>query len=297
MIEDRKKSIRNVLIFISVALAVTWVILLLYGIFVQKGKETQLRIIKGHEYSFSIKKQIDDDLESILYEKEQISKNAKRSKIAIFVSNLGTNKTITDKAMSIHENVTLGFMPYNLYNNPQYADAIKSGFEIYLYMPFETNDFNNNDPGQFPILVKNGIYTNLKIIRNLTRNFMGYAGIYGSQRENLSFQQDSFEPIIKYMLERNKLIFLGRVKNDNHHNYFSKYQNIINSDIILDEEPDQDRINENLKKLVSLSKTRGYAIAYVTTYPVTLDILQKWVPRFNALGIDIVTISNILTSK
>lgn len=316
-----KRNLKQTLIITSGVLGSLWLLLLFFGIFFESYKEFNIAKEAGQIFDVKLSKNSDqpynkpiDMQNNIAQSQEQaLVNNTKqndkqttdkspaahdaakggKAKISIVITNLGTNKIITEHALELSNKFSLGFLPYTTTLKNKFDQAIKNGFEVYLYLPFEPQNYPDNDPGPFPILASAEPKKNIEIIKNMISSFPGIKGVYGSFRENLSHQQQAFDPILNYFSNENYNIFLGKNFIENKPIYLNKYKNIVNANIIIDLVPDSESIKQNLEQLVNYAKANNSAVGYVITYPVTLSILKEWLPTLEKLDVELVPLSAI----
>jgi polysaccharide deacetylase 2 family uncharacterized protein YibQ len=216
---------------------------------------------------------------------------AEKPQIAIILTNLGMNQKITDLALSLPEEVSLGFVPYSSSAKLFIDKAKELHHEIFIYLPFESKnpmDF----PGQMPILLSLSDEENLNRLSNLLKPFEGCDGVYANHKEIFTSNITKSYPIIEELKKRNLMLFLGNIENTKS---FTGERGIvpISTDIILDQDPHIASIKNNLDKLVELARKKNYAVAYAEGYPVTIYTLKAWLPSLEKKGISLVPVSQI----
>lgn len=214
-------------------------------------------------------------------------------KITIIVTNLGINKTITEKSLKLPTSITLGFLPYTFNLKPLFQQSIDSGYNVLIYLPFEPKNYPTNDPGPNGILFENTAEKNLNIVKAMIANFPGAKGIYGNVRETFTSKKDSFSPILEYLLGQNLIVLLGRGLGNDSDKYLNSTINVMDPDIIIDLIPNKDAIERSLTDLVNHAKKTGHAIGYVNTYPIAIDTLIDWISKHDNVDCKIVPISQI----
>lgn len=219
--------------------------------------------------------------------------NAILPKISIIVTNLGINKTITEKAVKLPKSITLGFLPYTFNLKPLFQQSIDNGYDVLIYLPFEPKNYPTNDPGPNGILFENTAEKNLNIVKAMIASFPGARGIYGNVRETFTSKKDSFAPILEYLLGQNFIVLLGRGIGNDSDKYLGSTINVMDPDIIIDLIPNKEAIERSLTDLVNHAKKTGHAIGYVNTYPLTIDTLMEWISRHDNVDCQIVPISQI----
>lgn len=331
MAENNKKKLKNFLYISTIILFTILVLLLGYGIFFEVPITTNLEKKNGQLHIVDITKPIENDYasfeeqedldkgvkelteENINYENEksitenleesnnnQQSKNEEKyrfrskPKISLIVTNLGTNKDLTERALELPSNINLGFSAYTTSLKPLFHEALKKSFELYVYLPFEPRDYPLSDPGPYAILSSNSYEKNIKIIQGILSEFKGIKGVYGNYREVFTKNKLSFMPLLTDFKKNNLKIVLGRNIDEDSPNYLQSFENVISADIIVDLVPDEETIRHNLSNLVSIAKSKGYALGYFNTYPVSLKALKSWLNTIDKDKVDIVPISELI---
>ena len=318
MTEIKKKLLKKSLSIAIICLAVLWIGLFFYGVLAEvkitaKREEGLAQmvsvdittpsavVVRSNE---NIKKKVEDDelsqqisnitntVKETDKSEEQVHKD--KAKLSIIVTNLGTNKSLTQQALSLPKNITLGFSPYTTALREYYQQAIKSGFDVLIYMPFEPVDYPMSDPGPYAILEENLPQKNVSIIRNMITAFAGAKGIYGNYKEALSINEKAFAPIIELITQKNMYILLGRNFSNDPSKYLQNYKNIVEGDVVIDMVPDGSAIKHSLNNLLALAKSKKTAVGYINTYPITLTVLSEWLASFNDKDVEIVPISSLI---
>lgn len=224
---------------------------------------------------------------------QQISKSVK-PKISILVTNLGTNKEITQNALELNKGFTLGFSAFTTSLKNYFTQAIDSKFDVFIYLPFEPKDYPISDPGPYALLKSHSFLKNLNVMKTILTEFNGCKGVYGNTREIFTSDEDSFAPIFKAINDRNLSVIIGNPSQIEHNSFIKEYKNYLNTDIIIDAIADENFIKNNLKKLELLALEKGNATGFVNTYPVTLKILSEWQKTLNDKGIELVPATKLI---
>ncbi|MDX1924662.1 MAG: divergent polysaccharide deacetylase family protein, partial [Rickettsiaceae bacterium] len=285
---------------------------------VQSGEEVAEDPKKAKEAFLALQKKNNEALENIVNQsespanqtaqlagssevvKKQETKNEQKpaateknppAKIAILISNLGTNKILTDSALTLPKEFTLGFSSFTEALRPSFDEAIKSNREVMIYFPFQPKDYPLSVAGPFEILEKFTAEQNLETVKKILSLFPGIVGAYGNDREAFTSKKDQILPIVDY-LGQNQLRLLVSRNIDPKESFFLDRAVII-CDVVIDSSPTPESIKSALDKLVNIAKKKGYAVGFTNTYPVTLKILSGWVKTINQAEIKIVPITQI----
>jgi polysaccharide deacetylase 2 family uncharacterized protein YibQ len=216
--------------------------------------------------------------------------------IVVIIKGLGLSSSTTEDALDLPKEVTLGLSPYS----PSIVDwaekAKKKGHEFIINIPMETNDYSVNDPGPYALITKQDKeenITRLKMLLSLTKD---YQAVYSEKEEIFTHAINSVKPILESLKDQGKYFIYGGGYAD-----FSLIQvaegmayPIVVNDILLDDEISSDGINKKLSELEGTAKTRGYAVLMAHPYPITIRMLQRWLPETEKRGFRVAPISVLL---
>ena len=309
MKENKKALLKKTLIILSITLGIFWLSLVLYGMLIERPVSVNLEKSMGqiHIVDLSVpfdkkiiqeeKKQ--EELNSAIKELTKTEEPAKiqnpetkaNPKIALIVTNLGTNKSLTEEALKLPKNISLGFSAYTSNLKNLYDEAVNSGKDVFIYLPFELKDYPINDPGLYAILSSTPSEKNIETIKSIISNFSGIKGVYAHHLESLSLKADAFDPILEFISEKKITLLLGRdISNDPSRSY----DKLIGANLIIDDIADEKTINQNLNKLIDIAKTNGHAVGYLKTYPISIKLLSTWLSNISNAGVEIVPVSEII---
>lgn len=239
----------------------------------------------------------DDEDDKKIQEKNKSRPAGQKSKLTILVTNLGTSKELTESAINLNKNFTLGFSAFTTSLKRYFIQALDRRFEVFIYLPFEPKDYPISDPGPYAMLTRYETLKNLNIMKSILSEFNGSKGVYGNTREIFTSNKEAFLPLLKSIDDRNMSIIIGNTSQKGHNSFMQEYKNFINADIIIDMIADENVIKNNLKKLELLALERGDAVGYVNTYPITLKILAEWQKTLEEKGIELTPATKLIKSR
>lgn len=308
MKENSKALLKKTLIFLSFFLGVILIITLAYGIFIERTIAINIEKSNGQIKIIDLdlkmdqkeiqeekkKEELDQAIKEVTKKDSTHPENELQTpKVAIIVTNLGTNKNITEAALSLPQKITLGFSAYTTDLKIFFNKAISVGYDVLVYLPFAPQDYPISDPGPYAILSTNLPEKNISITRAILDSFPGASGIYGDYRESLSSNQQVFTPILDFLASRDMMVVLGRTTAGDTSNYLANKPNVFGSDIVIDIIPDAMAIKHSLSNLVATAKKNGHAIGYMNTYPISLKTLTSWLASPESGEVEIVPLSKI----
>lgn len=216
--------------------------------------------------------------------------------IVIILKGLGLSASTTEHALELSENVTLGFSPYAPALEDWALKAKEKGHEIILNIPMETKDYNINDPGPYALLTsasKDDNNTRLKQILSLMK---GYEAVYSEKEEKFTKSVKSVKEFLSSLKGQGKYFVYGGGYAE-----FSLIQvadslqyPILVNDILLDDVISEKGINKKLREIESRARERGYVVVMANPYPITIRMLERWLPQVEARGLQIAPISLLL---
>lgn len=135
---------------------------------------------------------------------------------------------------------------------------------------------------------------NLSKLENLLNKLKDNSFIYSSKDEVFTNNEESAELLIS-ALKRSKILYLSAKTDTASVIYKIAEKNsfdIVKNDVILDEVISKESISKNLFKLEEIAKTKGHAVAVASAYPLTIDLLSKWLLTLEERGIKIMSIGD-----
>lgn len=216
-----------------------------------------------------------------------------KPKISIVVTNLGLNRRSTELALTLPAQCALGFLPYTQSLKPLLHKAQGKGHEVYLYLPLQTSKALDN-PGKYALMNNLTPEENEVRLNVILNSQSRYDGVYSSYKEVFTDDMRA-SPVIFDQLDNKNLIFiLGKGLARGVPGHISSHDNVIPTNIIIDEEPDKDSIRNQLEELIRVAKTDGIALGYAQGFTLTIEMIRDWIPMLNKKGIQLVPVSELL---
>lgn len=216
--------------------------------------------------------------------------------VVVIVKGLGLSASTTETALELPPEITLGFSPYSPFIQNWAQRALADGHEIILNIPMETRDYKVDDPGPYALLTSSSKDDNITRLKMLLSLVDGYRAIYSEKGEMFTQSIGSVKPILSTLKEQNTYFIYGGGYAD-----FSLIQvadglnyPLLVSDVIIDEEITSEGINEKLATVEKIAKEKGYAVAMAHPYPISVRMLERWLPRAEKNGIKVVPVSLLL---
>ncbi len=205
----------------------------------------------------------------------------KRPRIAIIVTGLGLKADLTGAALKgLPGAVTLAFSAYapGLYSWTEEARA--AGHETLVELPMAGRDTAHQDPGPKALRASLSVDTNRERLHWSLSRFAGYVGVIGARRTALVPGTAAFTPVVDDILGRG-LIYVQPRPTPATVQPASARTDLAHVDLWLDTKLDPDAIDRRMRLAEALARGRGWVIAAVGAYPMTVNAVRRWALALN----------------
>lgn len=220
-----------------------------------------------------------------------------RPRIALAVMDMGLSERATEAAISsLPPSVSLVVNPYAQNLDDWQKQAHAAGHEIWLKVPLEMRAVDSDAAGPSALRLASSIQQNEQTMDWILSRAMGYAGIVSNEEHAFRDENLSSQPLITEAAARGlAFVEVNPVKEG-----FARGQAIQlgvpygSSKAWLDEDPDADAIVRKLQELELAARKEGTAIGMMRPYPVSYQVVLKWLDTLEDKGIDITPLSAAL---
>jgi polysaccharide deacetylase 2 family uncharacterized protein YibQ len=228
-----------------------------------------------------------------------VKERGERPKIAIIVDDLGLDKDSIDKLVEMPAVLNFAVLPSLPYSKYAAEMAHKNGWDVILHLPMEPKEssgYTASEAGDGALLV--GLPKD-EILAKLEKNLSSLPHIKGVNNHMGSKFTENGE-LMELVLKRIKskgLFFVDSRTSPNTTGYqIAKKLGVKTAqrDFFLDNASrNQDYIRSQIRKLVNISKKKGYAIGICHPYPSTVEVLSQIIPEMKK-EVDIVPVSGVV---
>lgn len=217
------------------------------------------------------------------------------ARMVIVLDDWGYNKKNVNALFSLGQPVTIAILPNLPYSRSIAIDAEKNNIEVILHLPLEAHDSKKRPE-------KGTIFTNMakkEVLERLQSALDSVPGLKGvSNHQGSKATED--EKLMKLLLEQFKkrsLYFLDSLVTNN-----SVCRNLAavvgikyaERSVFLDNENDIEYIKGQLRQLIERAKHSKTAVGIGHDRPLTLRAIKEMLPEFQAGGIRLVYLSEIV---
>ncbi len=224
--------------------------------------------------------------------------NVRKAKIAILLTNLGLGKNVTEFAMQLPKEIAFGFSPYTNSLKILMSKAKDTGHEIFIELPLETDKYPLDDVGPLGILTSLDKGENSSRLQSILLAFPNINGVYSLPNERFTDNLVSVEPILDILARHRLLLLYGKsTPNISLTQLVSQKKiPIVSCDIYIDLSTEYDQIKQKLEKLEEISRSKGIALGYINSYPITMNALLDWIKNLNYNEVELVLVSEALSN-
>ena len=241
------------------------------------------------------KDEINEEVKVLLTDKTSLELANLGPTATIIISDLGLNSAQLKEAMSLPNNFTLGFSPYNDNVVEDIIKASSSGFESLIYLPMQPANYSFNDPGPYALLDNLPAADNVSRLESVLSKSDKLVGLYLSEDEVFTNSKENCNLILKTLKGRGKALLYSDIESSKPLNSIAIQDNnfdVLRIDISLDSELSEEELLNKLYYLEELARSRKKTVGIARAYPLTLKVLREW--SENLVDIKLVPVSRAI---
>ncbi|GIW46990.1 MAG: hypothetical protein KatS3mg078_0867 [Deltaproteobacteria bacterium] len=216
-------------------------------------------------------------IDSVFQQKD----NRIKPQVAIIVDDLGLEKEPVDRIIGISKKLSLAVLPYLPYSRYTAEVAHKRGVDVLLHLPMEPKEssgYMGVDAGDGVLLV--GL-SKQEILSKLYRNLESVPyikGVNNHMGSKFTENGELMEVVLREIKARG-LFFIDSRTSPNTTGYQLARKLKVKTaqrDLFLDDpRRDEEYVRDQIRKLILISKEKGYAIGICHPYPATIKVLSE----------------------
>ena len=220
-----------------------------------------------------------------------------RPQIAIVIDDFGSVYKQAKDFLKIKVPITFSILPFRRHSREIAKLVHEKGFEVMLHLPMEPYGYPSIKPGEGALLlsmtddqirrVTNRCLDDLDCCISGVNNHMGSAFTENKSKMRIVLQE----------IKKRHLFFLDSLTSPHSTAYKTATSLHIPAgrrDIFLDVKQTREFVSGQLKKLISIARRKGKAIAIGHPYTVTLEVLKDRLPEINKTQARIVPVSELI---
>lgn len=227
--------------------------------------------------------------------------NGKQPAIAIFIEGLGLREEALQQTIeTLPPQIGLVFTPYTQRLDIIMESVRQKGFEVYLSLPMEPNNYPQNDPGIRALMKKNTTQQNMDALYWILGRSSGYVGVVTLLGDAFTEQAWRIDPVLQELGQRG--VLFADASSDTGRQTTAPRATQHNTAYVpvrarLDAVPTKQAILDILKTAAAASKQGQRVTLIASPYPVTLTTLTEWFASEEAAEIMLVPPSAFASIK
>jgi polysaccharide deacetylase 2 family uncharacterized protein YibQ len=225
-----------------------------------------------------------------------INEDDKKPKVSLLIAGVGLSASSTVAVLKLPAKVAIGVSPYAEDTELLAKKFTDLRHEIIINLPMEPSNYPVDDAGPYALLTSLSDKDNLERLDFLLSLINNASGCYSIDNERFTINENSLKPILEEISKKDILYVYGGDTGNNTVNQLAGVLNfpIINSDSIIDKVITEEAIYNELNLLIKKAKKYGYAVAIANPYPLTINILEKWLANLDSQGVELVGLKDIV---
>ena len=219
-----------------------------------------------------------------------------KGRIGLIIDDFGyRNDDVSDGFLNLNANITFAVIPGHRYSTSFSKKAIEDGFEVIVHMPME-NTGKTYGEEEFVLMTNMDSETIERRIRNAIKQIPTAVGLNNHQGSKASADQKVMSNVARVLKEKNLFFIDSRTTVETIGEMTMELFGVPTArrNIFLDNEDDEDKILEQLNKLIKRSERVGFAIGIGHVKPKTLNVLKKHIPILKKEGYKFDFVSTML---
>ncbi len=232
-----------------------------------------------------------------LVQAEQIRDEVRRPRIAIVLDDLGLDEKVTRRAIALPRAVTLSFLPYGRASQGLAEEALSRGHEIMVHIPMEPE--GDADPGPGALYVHQSTDEIARGLAAQLDRFPGAVGFNNHMGSRFTADVRALLPVMREARARGLLFLDSRTSANTLAARVAEAAGArtLSRDVFLDHAQGADGLLSQLDEIEKTARLMGSAIGIAHPHTLTLDVLEVWTRGLASKGIDLVSISAMVTPE
>ena len=222
-----------------------------------------------------------------------------RPLLAIVIDDMGRDVERARAFLDLPFPVALSVLPHLRHSRDVAELAVQRGAVLLLHLPMEPQSYPDTDPGPGALLQGMGKGEVLRRVRDDLAQVPGAVGVNNHMGSRLT---ELAEPMgwVMAELKRRKLFFLDSLTTARSvaaREAARAGVPWLRRSVFIDNERTREAIDGQLRRAVTRALRTGRAVAIGHPYRVTLETLRAWGSRFDAYGVGVVPLTDLLGER
>lgn len=221
--------------------------------------------------------------------------SARASQVALIIDDMGNNQQDA-LAFALPANVAFAILPNKALSKTYSNRAAAQQREVMLHMPMESLAGTNQEKNVLlSSMAPQQIVHTLKMALSTVPHAVGVNNHMGSRLTQLTLPMSV---TMEFLSEQGLFFVDSRTTRYSKAEIIAKKNGVLSvkRNVFLDHTPNHEHIDKQFHRLLRLSKKYGYAVGIAHPYPQTIEYLKVNLATLRQLGIELVKLSDVLSS-
>ncbi|MDL1963625.1 MAG: divergent polysaccharide deacetylase family protein [Deltaproteobacteria bacterium] len=201
--------------------------------------------------------------------------------VAIIIDDIGYDKKIAEKFLSLDAVLTLSLLPHSLFQNKIARKAHEKGFEIMLHLPMEPFEYPSIDPGPGMLLTS---MSPDELIIQLNKNLEAISfikGVNNHMGSKMTTSSTQMYQIFSILKKRNLFFIDSLTTSESLCKPSARLLQLpfAQRDVFIDHIQEPDFIRKQINLLIRIADKNGEAIGIAHPHIITYNILRELLPE------------------
>lgn len=224
-----------------------------------------------------------------------VSAQERVAHISIIIDDLGNQWRNDLRAINLPGQITYAILPHTPYSVRLAHKANDAGREVMLHFPMASSRRLRPGPGAVDVSMKQPGF--LAQAKNNLAAIPFIRGVNNHMGSQITPSLKHMSWLMDDLAKRGDLYFVDSMTIGSSVAGITAREKgipMVKRDVFLDHHRDPVKIHKQFRRLLSLAKRRGYAVAIGHPYPETLAMLEAELPKLTAQGIELVAVSTLI---
>ncbi|MGM0452863.1 MAG: divergent polysaccharide deacetylase family protein [Thermodesulfobacteriota bacterium] len=204
----------------------------------------------------------------------------KRPRVAIIIDDLGYDRDLAEKFLSLDAVVSFAILPYSPHQREIAEMAHRKGCPVMLHMPMEPREFPRVDPGPGAVFSDMSPDERIRVLRQNLGEVPHVCGVNNHMGSAVTADSVQMNQILSILKKRGLFFVDSRTSADSRSRSSARLFQVpfAERDVFLDHVAEAEKVRAQLDALVRMAEKKGQAVGIGHPHAVTYEVLAEMLP-------------------